>query len=211
MHTLLWHLESFYSKSKGYTFFSIYILQDLGSNSGALVRRKVTMVEEVITLPQNPRNLSNSDPQGVQHLQPEPGDLDSASTLPFLPRVRSSSEPNANNPTSLPNDVLRNETLILPPDEIPDEFHGGERRLETFDDVNHNLSENLSSLPSLPSVIFNPVPIPSVPNDSIQYDEQSMQGNTVSGEQMLLFFTKGGNPSHTHTQLNVNFKSINIS
>ena len=199
MHTLLWHLESFYSKSKGYTFSSIHILRDLGNNSGIWVRRKVTVVEEEIrsTFPQNPRNLSNSDPQGVQPLQREV--RHSASTWPFPPQVRSSSEPNTNNPTSLPNDVLRNETLILPPDEIPDEFHGGERHLETLDDANHNLSENLSSLPSLPSVIFNPVPIPSAPNDSSQYDEQSMQGNTVSGEQMLLFFTKGGTPSHTHT------------
>ena len=82
------------------------MLQDLGSNSGTWVRRKVTVVEEEIrsTFPQNLRNLSNSDPQRVQHLQTEV--RDSASTWPLPPQVRSSPEPNANNPTILPNDVF---------------------------------------------------------------------------------------------------------
>ena len=86
---------------------------------------------------------------------------------------------------------MRNETLILPSDGFPDEFHDGERGLETLDDTHDNLSENLPSLPSLSSVIFNPAPIPSAPNDSSQYAEPSMQGNTVSGEQMLLSFNQG--------------------
>ena len=146
------------------------------------------MVEEEITLPENLRNLSNSDPQSIQHLQPNV--RDSASTWPFPPQLGSSSEQTPSNPIRLSNDAFKNEALVSLQDEIAD------LGLETLDDLSNSLSSN----PSLSSIRVNPAPILSAPSDSSQHGEWNRQDDTsplnknhginnVSGEQMLMLFS----------------------